>query len=147
MKITDKHKVAEIHENNKQAMFDAMRKAGVARAVAEFDGSGDSGDVVGVECFDSNDNSVDVTKTLVDRAKLAMYSGWDGSEYVEFSDETPTLEKVIDHYCYRILEGSHGGWEINEGAYGSLEIDAEAQTSSLEFNQRYESIDTSYEEF
>lgn len=49
-----------------------------------------------------------------------------------------SLREAIEHMAYDCLAQSHGGWENNEGAYGSFVFDVAAETITLEFNQRFE---------
>jgi hypothetical protein len=147
MRVNDKREAARMLGKNKVLMFAAMRKAGAVYAIAQFNGWGDSGQIDGVTCFDKAGDPVDVSRILVDGARVVKYTGWDGQEYVEFEDETPMLDRLIDEFCYQHLEREHGGWEINEGSFGDFRLDSDSENVSLEFNNRFETYDTSHEEF
>ena len=48
-----------------------------------------------------------------------------------------SVSDAIETLVYDLLETHHGGWEINDGAYGEFVFDVEAQSINLDFNERY----------
>jgi len=49
----------------------------------------------------------------------------------------------LEDLAYCALENNHGGWEINDGAYGEIIIEADG-SGRIEYNQRIETVE--YEE-
>jgi len=95
----------------------------IARVQAEYDGSGDSGQIEAIYYFDAADNEL---KGLVD-------------------DET---ERSIESLLYALLEMRHDGWENNDGAFGSFDWNVATNTLQHVHNDRYTEVDTStYEGF
>lgn len=64
------------------------------------------------------------------------------------SGNTVNLIPDVEDWCYNILEGQYGGWEINEGSRGKFMFDIENRTCELEFgwNNENTECDTVYEE-
>jgi len=49
-----------------------------------------------------------------------------------------SLPQRIEILCYDYLSQTHGGWEINDGAYGTFEFDVPSRgISILDFNERF----------
>ncbi len=95
----------------------------IARVRAEYDGCGDSGQIEAIYYFDAADSEL---KGLVDDA----------------------TEKDIESLLYALLEIRHGGWENNDGAFGSFDWNVAANTLEHVHNNRYTEVDTStYESF
>lgn len=95
----------------------------IARAKADYDGCGDSGQIERIYYFDAADNEL---KGLVDAA----------------------TEESIESLLYALLEMRHGGWENNDGAFGSFDWNVTANTLEHVHNDRYTEVDTStYEGF
>lgn len=120
-----------------------LRQMGVESVTVEFDGSGDSGQIERVDY--SPEQSEGFGDTEVPGTEHET-SEWTGSGYRKVTRDS-TIRDLIEMLCYKILSFEHGGWEINEGSYGDFEIDVNNDTISLTYNQRVESVDTSYEEY
>lgn len=88
----------------------ALEKNGVAYVEADYDGAGDSG---GVE------------RTRFLKA--------DGTELPP-TDSLRGLEDTVADLCYECLPG---GWEINEGSYGTFKIDVLNRKCSADHNHRF----------
>jgi hypothetical protein len=77
------------------------------------------------------------------------YYGSGDSGYIEDSFEGGgSVPEVVEDWCYRKLEGIHGGWEINEGSSGKFYFDLEQGVINLEHTEMYEEneSDTFYTE-
>ena len=57
-------------------------------------------------------------------------------------EEPNRLPAAVESFGYEVLEGIHDGWEINDGAFGTLTIDVTARTASLEHNSRFTTHNT-----
>lgn len=95
----------------------------IARVSAEYDGCGDSGQI----------------------ETITYYNG--AGEQLDGVIEEPTCDS-IEQLLYALLELRHGGWENNDGAFGTFEWDVRANTLEHVHNDRYTEVDTStYEGF
>lgn len=91
----------------KALLFDRLRQAGVASVSVEYDGSCDSG------CIE------DVTAIGIGGEEITLAAA---------------LRELVEEYVYERLPG---GWEINDGSFGEVEIDVLAGTVRFDHNQRY----------
>ena len=71
---------------------------------------------------------------------------------VQFGKADPStasqpLREAIEALCYDCLGQEHGGWENNDGAYGTFTFDVPKRTIELEFNGRFTDVATSHHEF
>lgn len=80
-----------------------------------FDGCGDNGHVEDIQFHGENDDAV---------------------------AKNPELNDAVEEYVYSILPG---GWEINDGSFGSIHINVKARTADCNFNWRT-SEDASFRE-
>lgn len=63
------------------------------------------------------------------------YSGEEDEGYVSEIEATPdnlpeiayALEQDVEDFAYRLLEGAHPGWEINEGSQGHITLNVETR--------------------
>lgn len=100
----------------------ALLAAGVTRLTAEYDGVGDSGQFESVTFQDAK-----------------------GEELTERT-ELKHLEGEVTNLFYDLLETRHGGWENNEGGYGTFVWNLVTDYLQHEHSQRFEDVDTSTHE-
>jgi hypothetical protein len=126
-------------EVNKAAVFDALAAASITSVTVEFDGEGDSGGIESVSAS-SGDASADLPTVSV------------SFHQAEFGDDASamtrqTLREAVECLCYDYLAEEHGGWENDDGAYGTFQFDVAARTIELEFNGRFSDVITSTHAF
>ncbi len=126
---------AQIAPANRTALFDALAAAAIASVVVTFDGSGDSGQVEDVSAFGSDGVVAQLPETPIPFAHAAF----DGSGVER---HTLPARQVIENMAYDFLEQTHGGWEIDDGAYGEFTFTIARRSIQLEFNERY--VETTY---
>ncbi len=121
--------VNKANDLNKAIVFDALIAAGITNVIVGFDGEGDSGQIDGAAAYagDKLVNFPDTKVTIHD----AQYNKDD------LDTRETTLRDAVEDLCYGYLEQEHGGWEINDGAYGEFTIDVPARKISLDFNARF----------
>jgi hypothetical protein len=80
------------------------------------------------------------------------FSGGGDDGYIEddmmIGGERYDIPKPIEELLYSMLNGSHPGWENNEGAQGSWEFDSSDKTIIFDFNfntEEEESVNLDYE--
>ena len=125
----------DVLATNKANLFDALQAAGTTRVEVRFDGSGDSGQIeeiiarTGEVPVDMPDGTVAISVPLGDGSGLKHL--------------TLTIADAIERLAYDFLEETHGGWEINEGAFGDFTFDVEGRTIQLDYNERIETSEYS----
>lgn len=132
--------VTENVKSNLDILFDLLEGAGVESFIVNFDGGGDDGQVEGPGEFHPPKSKKKAEKLLgevVEGAKVSDGVRWHpGGGQETIWKENPTLNGMIDALCYETLESVAGGWEINEGSYGTFHFDVKKRKVSLDFNER-----------
>jgi hypothetical protein len=140
MNNTTLQRAAEVNEINKRTLIEFMRDNGINEIVIDFDGSGDSGQMDEVACYPDNKHQLMKTQVSLIRCSHRFADGkWSLIE--ELVEDT--AEEVAQEIGYSILENHHGGWEINEGSFGKIRINADG-SGLLEYHERI--IETNYTE-
>lgn len=130
------HEAAQtaIRPANKSALFSVLSAAGITRVDVSFDGYGDSGQI------ESIDAKADRTNTPLPEATVTLaIFGWRDTDPTE---RTLSIRDAIEHFVYDCLAQTHGGWENNEGAFGTFVFDVADQSITLDYNQRFEDIES-----
>jgi hypothetical protein len=129
----------EIRPHNKAAILAALAATGVAFVIVRFDGSGDSGQIEEVSAF-ANGDLIDIPNI---KAEISTPT-WDGSK---LEPRTLSLSAAIEQLAYDLLEETHDGWEINEGAYGEFSFDVGGNAIKLDYHERIETTEFSGHEW
>jgi hypothetical protein len=142
MKALQKERVerAEKLDKCRRVLMRELCAAGVKSVHVDFDGYGDSG---GLE-KPVLDPPID-TSTEVGDTPHEVREWFDGGSRLVVRNYT--IGELLNEVCYGILSNEHGGWEINEGSYGTFSIDPARDRVSLSYNQRIESVESYDEEF
>lgn len=139
---------------NRAALLAALQSVGVTHVEVTFEGSDDSGCVEDVRYTWLGHDGGESTDNTLDELQVP----WNVSEGVKRNPDTnqwereyrrkdTPLRQVVEEFAYELLSQAHGGWENDDGAYGTLSIDVVAQTIKLVFNERYTEVNTSEEEY
>lgn len=144
-----REKADRVSGPRRQELMDKLAEAGVAKVHVEFDGSGDSGQLEEPTLLGPDDAVMDDEGVLDETFPGAE------REFTEWKPEGGMIrvrrcEKVrerLEEFLYDLLSGCHPGWEINEGSFGGFEIDVAANKIGLTFNERFETYETSEEEY
>jgi hypothetical protein len=131
--------VTAANEHNKPVVFDILAEAGITSVTVEFNGESDSGQIESVIAC-AGESRVELPKTPV----TLQHVSWNSDTV---TDRTEPLPEAIETLCYDYLEQEHGGWENNDGAFGTFTFDVASRTIELEFHGRYTDIDTSNHSF
>ena len=129
--------IQEIREKNKKSVVAFMQANGIERAVIEFDGSGDSGQTEPAVIIPNSKQEL-VYEEITFITFSQCFSG--GKWNVKATEKQASVEEALEDLAYCALEKNHGGWEINEGAYGEITIEADG-SARIEYNQRIETIE------
>jgi hypothetical protein len=121
--------IAEANKLNKPIVFDALAAANLTLVTVNFDGEGDSGQINAITAYTKGDAPADVPET-----ELVLHR----ATQIE-SDRTVavTLLNAIETLCYDYLSQCHGGWENDDGSYGTFEFDVVKRTIRLDCNVRF----------
>lgn len=130
---------ANLRDQNKVALFDALHAANIGYVVVSFDGYGDSGQVESIEAKAGDEN------VALPPIEIAIAAAVWGS--LETETRSMSLEEAVEWLAYNFLQETHGGWENNDGAYGDFTFDVAARTITLDFNERYTASENYTHEF
>ncbi|WP_282129205.1 DUF6878 family protein [Roseobacter litoralis] len=125
---------AAIRPVNKAALFRVLSAAGITSIDVSFDGYGDSGQI---ESIDAKADAADAP--LPEATVTLRIIGWRGTDPTE---RTMPIREAIEHFAYDCLAQTHGGWENNEGAFGTFVFDVADQSITLDYNQRFEDVES-----
>lgn len=142
-------KKAERSKVNAKALFDTLADTRVASIEVTFDGCGDSGQINDIIFTDYRGKELSCPKLVVKGSHLGHQHKWDEKkkEFVEVGGGEGDVSAIVEEICYDRLGAHHGGWEINEGSYGTFTFDVLNRKIELEFNERVESVRSSSESF
>jgi hypothetical protein len=148
----DQLKKADRVKYHANLLFDTLAQTKVSSIEVSFEGCGDSGQIESVDYTDANGKGIDeayLDKIIVKGSAKTSYHKWDEKtkKLVKTEAKEGNIREIIEEVCYDKLGASHGGWEINEGSYGTFFFDVAARKVSLEYNERIEEVRTSEESF
>ncbi len=103
---------AKKFKKSKQEMYDALQKdfPQVTTITIEYDGAGDDGNMESPTFADQNNYEVEVSEKV---------------------------SELVSEYACHALEHHKGGWEINDGSFGTITIDVPNQKAHFAHNERY----------
>jgi len=145
----DQIKKAEQVKANSKLLFDTLEETRVASIEVTFNGCGDSGQIESVIYEDHRGKEVSEPKLVVKGSYTGKHHEWDDQKktFVEVGGGEGKVRDIVEQVCYDKLEASHGGWEINEGSYGTFVFDVLNRKVNLEYNERIEEVRSSEESF
>ena len=134
-----KEQLRQANLTNKATVFAALHAAKITSVEVEFDGVGDSGQIDAITAYQES------TIAELPSVPLTVHQ-------VQFGTQAPStasqpLYEAIEALCYDCLAQEHGGWENNDGAYGTFTFDVPTRTIELEFNGRFTDVATSHHSF
>lgn len=139
-------------ERNKNFIIDALRLTPIVEVEILYSGYGDSGGIDSVTGFSIRRVDSGYTppnqedqRILEDRkVAIEVQSGFheDGRWHHEVRRESMPLRKAIEQHAYDLLEEHHGGWEINDGANGTMTIHVVDGTIHWEHNELFTETNT-----
>jgi hypothetical protein len=148
----DQLKKADRVKYHSNLLFDTLAQTKVSSIEVAFEGCGDSGQIEAVDYTDANGKGIDeayLDKIIVKGSAKTSYHKWDEKtkKLVKTEAKEGNIREIIEEVCYDKLGASHGGWEINEGSYGTFYFDVSGRKVTLEYNERIEEVRTSEESF
>jgi len=148
----DQLKKADRVKYHANLLFDTLAQTKVSSIEVSFEGCGDSGQIESVDYTDANGKGIDeayLDKVIVKGSERTSYHQWDEKtkQMVLTEAREGNVRGIIEEICYDKLGASHGGWELNEGSYGTFYFDVSTRKVRLEYNERIEEVRTSEESF
>src|ERR1700689_4917314 len=113
---------------NKPIVFDALVAARLTLVEVEFDGEGDSGQIEGIYAYAGD------ARAALPESSLTLHQA--AHNKTDPTTTTVSLNSAIETLCYDYLSQTHGGWENNDGAYGTFAFNV-AERIRLDFNERF----------
>jgi hypothetical protein len=117
----------EITDSNKEILFDILGSKKIKSFVVSFNGDGDSGQIEQIDLKDK------ILGHIVEGSKVPQGYTSTGEVY----KKDASVEEIIEHLCYKVLEYFHEGWEDGDGSYGEFLFDIKKRTVKLSLNERY----------
>ena len=121
--------VAKANELNKAVVFDALAAACLTRVTVEFDGEGDSGQINGIAAH-AGEAPAEFPSTA-----LTLHQATHGGSDLRTGEVN--LREAIETLCYDYLTQCHDGWENNDGACGTFELDVPNRCIHLDIDERF----------
>jgi len=137
-------RMSEAKESLKKDICPILLGAGITKVTVHYDGYGDSGTIEYVMFFKGDKEVTSDEVSSLDLPAFTYNKFVYGNINAGEDNLVPTqctLTEKIEDCAYDFLPG---GWEINEGSFGDLQIDTKLCTVVCEHNHRVES--TEYEE-
>lgn len=130
-------------QDNKDIVFDILEKEGVDSFEVLFDGSGDSGQIDEISLDDK------LLKKKMSGCKVKNGTRWnpDTNSWSPVWEDNVNLQSLIEGVCYEVLEENFGGWEINDGSFGTFLFDVKKRKVSLTMNERVTEVNTNEYKF
>jgi hypothetical protein len=123
---------------------------GVKTVTFEYDGYGDSGDfnqsylhvLPSVQQINEAGALSTVPKAeLYERAANTTRVHWDKFQNERTNEKNPVItNKLCQRFFDAVFDLLPGGWEINEGSYGTITIDVASASITVEHNERYTDV-------
>jgi hypothetical protein len=120
-----------IRSANRDALFDALARAGITDVIVDFDGSGDSGQIENIQAK-ASDVLVELPAGVIDILRIMP----DG---VQTERVTIDIRELIDQLAYDLLADNYGGWGNDDGAYGHFAFNVQKRSIELHYHARYTS--------
>jgi uncharacterized protein DUF6878 len=121
--------LAKANALNKPIVFDALAAGGLTLVEVEFDGEGDSGQIHEIYAYAGD------ALAKLPESSLTLHQA--AHNKADPKTTTVSLNDAIETLCYDYLSQCHGGWENNDGAYGTFKFDVGNRSIRLDFNERF----------
>ena len=131
--------LAKANALNKPIVFDALAAANLTLVEVPFDGEGDSGQIEGIYAY-AGDARAELPESSLTLHQAAQNRG-------DPRTTTVSLHDAIETLCYDYLSQTHGGWENDDGAYGTFEFDVPNRSVHLDIDERFTDTTNSTHDF
>lgn len=129
---------------NKEAVIKYCAHYEVGKITLDYNGSGDDGQIENVTCFDAAGNEMEIPD---DNNQIeSFYNVWSSTKGESAKSKMGSFLDLVEQLAYSTLCQNYGGWEINEGSYGTITIHADG-TGLIEHNDIIQDTDYSERKF
>jgi hypothetical protein len=122
---------------NRELLLQTLFQNEIKYVTARFCGEGDSGAIDKIEAKSIDDEVI--SEEELTQIKLPNVHPGRPYQKQDFEKNPLSLAKLIEIVAYAELEAAHGGWEIDAGAHGSVDI--HVPTGGVETDERAIEID------
>jgi hypothetical protein len=116
--------------HNKELLFASLRSMGIMEVTIDFDGAGDDGCFQRAVGFDGANAEVAIPTAEIVIKTVVFDTG-------TVADAIITVLDYLHQLASDVLDETHSGWEIDDGAYGTFRFSVTEQVITLEYNERY----------
>jgi hypothetical protein len=134
----------ELEQFMKNLLLEKMKEFNIVTVSAEFDGCGDDGQFDNPDAEGDGDVESFLKCPITTYNSVTRYSK-DKQEFLVKEYDSNIKALILDSFYY-ILEHHHDGWEINDGAYGTVYFNVDG-SGKIEYNQRIMDVEYSEDEF
>jgi hypothetical protein len=122
---------------NRDRLIAALDPFGIARVIVTFDGSGDEGQIEDIAAYNAANETLALPAITVHLV----------SETQQPAGASIPLAEALENFAYDTLGEFQGGWQDNDGAYGTITLDVANGAASLDFNARFTDVHNSVIDF
>ncbi len=124
-------------QQNITTICTALKDQNVTSVEITFDGSGDDGEVESIT-LEQSDGTLSAAADFKSDNIMFVDRVWNAkhNQYIP-QVQKMTLKEGLDQLAYDALAYTHRGWEINDGAYGTLDLSVDNKTLHLNYNERF----------
>lgn len=135
--------VPSVVDDNKELAFDLMKEHGITTITVNFNGEGDDGQIEDIYVDDKVNEHNDFLGKQLEGVRISngLRGGPNGPEVI-WREGPCDVRTLLESVCYSVLEQEYGGWENNDGAYGTFVFDGDKRKVALEMNTRYTEVNT-----
>jgi hypothetical protein len=112
----------------KRRMLAVLKRRGITSVSIDYDGEGDSGQIAGIGATDAQNRPA----SLLAPVRVALRSAK--------PDRYPTLEDALEEFAWSLLAHYHGGFENNDGGFGTIHINVAKGSVCIEHNDRFSDV-------
>lgn len=127
--------VQAVH-NNRDILLETLTRLGISQVCITYEGGGDSGDVENVSVEPDALSPLLDTETVVVWQRSFVQGRYE-QMYALDAAKPHSLADALKYFALDWLELGYSGWEINEGAQGTVTIDVAERRCVLEHRQFY----------
>lgn len=133
-------------KEKKTLLMNMLKVLGGHKAVVEFQGGGDSGEIHNAVLYDQNNKEIDCTGITFDwHSQSDVFKDGVWEEHSKFGP-VPVLD-ILREVTEQMLENEGLDWYNNDGGQGELQIDLTQSPPAIVLNVGINYTQTDYHEF
>jgi hypothetical protein len=124
---------SRVHEA-KAELYANLARFGICRVVITYDGCNDNDCIQSIETFGPDGIAMRLPDEQVTFSCTTTV--WNSS-HKRRETRTRSLREAVETWCYDLLEQHFYGWENEDGASGTIELNVELQTGCWQHSENY----------